>query len=389
MTVLLLAALASAQDFGVEWLDRVTHELEPGPWPLSVHPVQTLFQAGALYEYDTNIFLEPTDRKASNIIIPFARGRLDYAAPRWDAAADVLIDYRRFFQQSQESDFDERAYGRLRYLNSRLTFEVAEIFRHESDPSDAQFAERADRYVSTTSGRGAVQVAPDFSVEANAILSVIDFRDRVFDESDNRNLRADVTAVWRVDSTLDLLGQIGGLLIDYREADAPDARGVFARGGVRGEPLPTLFVTALAGAAALRSDRLDTTGERKELRTADVSVNLRYEAAADLVLFSDYTRQAGFAEPGDPFEIIDRWVTIAEWQATPVLDLRGRVQFDRVHSALGLRRTYVSMGPSAGFSFTGHVRLDAGVTWRHGDLGTPGESVFSDVIAHAGLVISR
>ena len=387
--VLAAPAAARAQDFGVEWLDRVTHEREPVPWPLSVRPVQTSFEAGALYEYDTNIFLEPADRKAANIVIPFARGRLDYAAPRWDAAADILIDYKRYLQDSEESDLDERAYGRLRYINSRNTLQIAEIFRHESDPSDGQFAERAERVVSSTTGHAAVQVSPDFSLEANALLSLVFFRDHSLDDSDNRSLRGDLTAVWRADSSLDLLAQAGWFLIDYRENDVPDSRGVFARAGLRGEPIAALSVTALAGITGVRSEPLEATGERRELRTADASVNLRYEAAQDIVLWGDYTRQAGFAGPGDPFEIIDRWVAIMEWQATPLVDVRGRLQYDRIHSALGLHRSYLSLGPSATLSFTSQLHLDAGVTWRRGELGTPGEGVFNDVVAHAGLVFSR
>src|SRR6185295_7220727 len=110
MAGLAILLCVAAQDFGVEWLDRVTHDREQARYPLAVRPVDTQLQVGALYAYDTNVFLEPDDERAANIAIPFIRGRLDYAAPRWDAAADVLLDYKQYFQQRDESGDDERVY---------------------------------------------------------------------------------------------------------------------------------------------------------------------------------------------------------------------------------------------------------------------------------------
>jgi hypothetical protein len=107
------------------------------------------------------------------------------------------------------------------------------------------------------------------------------------------------------------------------------------------------------------------------------------------VAWADYTCQIGFAEPGDPFEIIDRILAIGEWQATLELALRGRLEHDRAKSALGVERTWWSVGPTGTWSFTAHLKLDAGVAWRRGDLGVPGPSVFGDVVAHLGVVFSR
>jgi hypothetical protein len=387
--IALVFALAAGQEFGVEWLDRVTHEREPARGPMRMRPVETVLQAGALYAYDTNLFLEPDHEDGSNVVIPFVRGRLDYAAPRWDAAADVLLNYKRYLQEPDESSFEQRAYGRLRYLGPRVTLEAAEIFRHESDPIDAVFAERAERYVSSTFGHGAVQITPELALEADVLFGLIFFNDPVFDDSDNWNVRADVTGAWRVAQTLEFLVQAGALAIDYQNRGAADADGYALRAGFRGDPIETLSVAALIGVVDVRSDPLAVTGVRQEARTGDVSVHIRYEAIQNFVVWTDYTRQIGFAGPGDPFQVVDRATAIAEWEVAPEFRLRGRIQYDRVHSALGLRRTFWSAGPGATYAFTPYFRVDAGVTLRVGNLDLPGDSAFSDVIAQVGFVFTR
>ena len=383
-----ILALA-VQDFGVEWLDRVTRDREPAKGPLSVRPVESHFQLGALYVYDTNLYLQPDDRDADNVVIPFLRARMDYAAPRWDAAADVLVNYKRYLDNEDESDLEERAYGRIRYVGPKVQLEAAEIFRHESDAIDAQFSDRAERFLSTTSGRASVEVMPQLTIEANAILGLAFFRDEVLDDSDNWNLRADVGAAWRFMPTLEFVAHAGWLLIDYQDRGAPDADGYYARGGVRGDPLQTLSVVVLGGITRVRSDQVAATGDREEALTGDVTVNVRWEAMPRVVVWGDYKRQAGFAGPGDPFQIINRWVAAAEWQATPKLQVRGRLQHDHVDTALGIERTYWSLGPSIDYAFSPELHLDAGATWRRGDLGAPGDSVFDDVILHVGLVLTR
>jgi hypothetical protein len=273
--LLAVALVSAAQDFGVEWLDRVTHEVEQPHHPLSVRPADLQLQAGALYAYDSNVFLDPNHEHGASVILPFARGRLDYAAPRWDAAADVLVDYRRYAPQERESGDDERAYGRLRYAGPKITLEAAEIFLRESDPVDVQVPERVERIVSTTTGYAALEVTREFTLEADVLLGVVRFHDRRFDDSDNETLRAGAGAAWRVSQTLDVLAQGGGLLIAYQNPEAPDVRGVFARLGVRGEPVSRLSVTALLGITGVRSDPEGSTGQRAQARTGDVSINVR------------------------------------------------------------------------------------------------------------------
>jgi len=384
-----LTFVLAAQDFGVEWLDRVTHELEQPHHPLSVRPVETQLQAGILYAYDSNLFLDPNHEHGASVVLPFARARLDYAAPRWDAAADVLVDYRRYAPQERESGDDERAYGRLRFAGPRVTLEAAEILLHESDPVDVRFPERVDRLVSTTTGHAGVGVTRDLTLEADLLLGVVRFHDRLFDDSDNESLRAGTGAAWRVAESLEVLAQGGWLLIAYQNPGAPDARGAFGRLGIRGEPLSRLSVTALVGVTGVRSDPVPGTGRRVQARTGDISVNVRVEPVEGVVAWADYTREIGFAEPGDPFEIIDRILLVGEWQATPQITLRGRLEHDRAKSALGVDRTWWSVGPTATWSFSAHLKVDAGVAWRTGELGVPGPSVFTDVIAHAGVVLSR
>ncbi|HXX93693.1 MAG TPA: hypothetical protein VEN81_08660 [Planctomycetota bacterium] len=390
-SVAAVALALSAQDFGVEWLDRVTHDVEQPRYPLSVHPVETQLQAGAMYEYDSNVFFDPTrDREhGASVILPFARARLDYAAPRWDAAADLLVDYRRYEPEAHESGDDERAYGRIRYAGPRVTLEVAEILLHESDPVDVQIPERVDRIVSTTTGHGAVEVTHAFSLEADVQVEVARFRDPLYDGSNNEMLRAGAGAAFRVSPSLEVLAQGGWLMIDYTHAETPGAQGAYGRVGVRGDPVSRLSVTALVGVIGVRSETVPSTGQHEEARTADVSINLRYEPMDGLVLWADYTREIGFAEPGDPFEVIDRAVLIGEWQATPKVSLRARLERDDAKSALGVEHTWWSLGPTATWAFSGHIKADLGVTYRRGELSGAGQDTFSDVVGHLGVVFTR
>src|SRR5438105_14732363 len=88
----IVPAIARAQDYGRDWLDRVTHQMIEEDAPLAPHPFSYKASVGELYQYDSNIFLTDTDRKADSIFLTFAQARFNLAQPNFDAAADLAID---------------------------------------------------------------------------------------------------------------------------------------------------------------------------------------------------------------------------------------------------------------------------------------------------------
>ena len=68
---LVLASSASAQDFGTQWIDRVTHQLIEEEGALTPRPLDITASVGELYAYDTNLFLTHTDRTADSVFTTF------------------------------------------------------------------------------------------------------------------------------------------------------------------------------------------------------------------------------------------------------------------------------------------------------------------------------
>ncbi len=390
-TALAYLALAAAQDFAVDWLDRVNHEMREARPPFSNRPVQSRSEVGSMYYYDENIFLEEKDEESESVVVPFVHGRMEYAEVQLDMALDFLLSYKRYLDEDDETDFEQRVFGRLRYAGAQFQAELAEVLRHESDPIDSVFADRAERWVSDTVPTLVYDFNNLFSAEASANIEVVRFEDAPFDRSDNLNIRADASLVYRGAGGLEFLGQAGWISIEYDSSSGPPgSRGAYARGGMRGDLTPSLAVEALAGWTEVKSDTLPS-GEKEELPTADALVRIKYLPMEQLTLWGDFTRMITWAGGQDPFQAVNRWVGIAEWQMNQQIGFRGRFQYDYAHTALGIERTFWSAGGSLTYRFREGVLFDAGVTWRAGEVSDVpgGDKEFEGAIFHVGLVATN
>ena len=389
--ILALAALLS-QDLSSEWIDRVSRDVLQAKGPLPVQMLKHTLVMGAYAAWDTNVNLESSDEDEQTVIVPFLSVRLDYSERQFDAAADVLVNWKQYIPDHEASDDEERVYGRIRFIGPRLSLEAAEIFQHVSDPVDVVFADRVDRLLSDTIGRARLEASGVFGLEADASFGVVRFQEKSFDEGDNWNLRAGLGATARMSSTLELVAQGGVFWIDYRYSTGapPDAEGVFARGGVRGDLLPTLSLTALAGVARATSDDYASGQEGEEEETGEAEVHLRWEASPQVTLFADYSRQFTFAVGTDPFQLVNRGILAGEWDVTSEVRLLGRLQYDWADAPSGLEREYASAGASVRWRSHEQVFFDAGATYRWGDASGAGlDSDYEDWVFHFGVLITN
>ncbi len=400
LAVLLSASAARAQDFGIEWIDRVTHEFQAGRGPLEPRALAYTATGGVAYYHDSNVFLEEDNEDSDSIIIPFVRGRIDYAEQNFEVAADLLLNYKWYSDEDDANDAEQRFFGRMQYADAGVSADLALLVRNESDPLNAVFIDRVERVVADVAPGVSVDLVEYLAVELAAAFQIVRFEDDILaDRTDNESLRADLTVVYRSAWAIDFLLQGGVLAIRYTDADdaagvptaPPDVDGVYARGGFRGDVLADLHVQALAGWTKAESDDFDLAGGAtafgQEHSTADVLLRARYDALETLSITGDYTRLIGFAGGQDPFQVVNRLLGILEYQASPEVSVRGRVQFDRVDSALGVDRDYVSVGGSASYRPVEYLTLDGGVTWRTGQV--TGQVVakqeFDDTIFHLGV----
>ncbi len=397
-----LVALLALQDFGVDWIDRVTRELQAERGPFDPRPLAWTASAGVAWYHDDNLFLEDSGEDSDSVLVPFARGRLDYQDPSVSLAADLLLDHKWYSDADDARGSEERFFGRAQYTEPFVSADLAVLLRRESDPVDAVFLDRADRFVSDVLPRLSIDVVETVALELSGHLQAVRFgEDALADASDNFNFRADVTVVARTAGEIDLLLQGGWLGIRYRDHEdaaglptaPPDVDGFAVRAGFRGPLLPSLTLEALAGYVSVESDEFDlllAPGEREELPTADALVRARYQAGERLTLAAAYTRTISFAGGLDPFQVVNRALGTAELQATPEVSLRGRLQFDRTDSALGVERDYWSAGATLAYKPLEFVLLDAGATFRAGE--TRGDVLssaeFDNAIFHLGAAVS-
>ncbi len=404
--VVLLAAPAAAlaQDFGTEWMDRVTHERLQDRGPLKPVPVAVTLSGGLAFYHDDNLFLEDGSEDDDNILIPFVGARVDYAEPEFEVAADLLANYKRYFDDSPDnhSDYEQRFYGRARYLGARMNLELVQLLQNLSDPTDVVFANRIERTVSDTTGRFAWDITRTVAFEAAGHLQVVRFEDKVPSIIENNNLRADGSIVYRVPNGFDWVFQGGYLLIDYEakqsRGGAPDAEGWYGRLGFRGEPNERLRLEALLGFAGVQSSKFLGTAEREEMNTAEAIVRSRFQVVEQVAVTADFSRLVGFAGitgvggNRDPFQIVNRVTAWVDIEPAEKFAVRPRVQYDRAMSSLGIDRDFLALGISATYQVLDQPSLvvDAGLTWREGE--TAGDVVlaqeFENLIFHAGFVVT-
>lgn len=408
LVVLSLAApaAASAQEFGREWIDRVTHQLEAGRGPLKTKPVEWDVTGGVTYEFDDNVYLHEEDEVEDSIIIPFARLAASYAESRFEVEGDLLANYKIYADEDDLDDDEQRLYLKLRQVGSRFSLGVEEIFQRVSDPLDVIFADRAERIVSNTIGRLTYDLTRQWIMEAYGNYQIVRFEGDDFDVLNNNLFRGEGSLIYRAPSGLDLVGQVGWMNISYSDGQAegapPDAWGWYARGGVRGELVPRLAAQAFVGWSEIESDYFAGTTEDVEEGTVDAAVNVMYEATETVRFFFDYTRQYTFGGSSftdvsgntflEPFQVVNRLLGLIQVEVTPTVSLRARAQFDFTKSPEDVERTYISVGGAAQVRPAEWIILDAGVTFRTGetDFNIDGADTveYDNLIIHAGVALT-
>jgi hypothetical protein len=392
MVIPLLLLSAALQDPALEWIDRVGHDVVQAKGPLNARPLHHALTVGLLSSYENNVNLEDGDEDAETVLMAFLGVRVDYTERQVEAAVDFLGDFKEYIPDHEFSDEEERAYGRIRFLGPKLSLEAAEIFQHVSDPVDAVFADRVARFVSQTIGHGRLEASGAFALEADVDAGLVRFQEKEFDNGDNWNLRAGLGAAARLSSTLEAVARAGMLLIDYRYRTGapPDVDGLYAHAGVRGDLLPQLSVTAVLGAARASSEDFDTGADGKDGEAGEAALHLRWQATPTLTLYGDYSRQMTFGAGIEPFQVVNRGVLLAEFEATQEVRLRGRAQLDHADGALGLEREYATLGASVQWQSHPQVFFDAGVLYRRGDTsGAPADADYDDAVVHLGVVLTN
>ena len=385
VAVLLASTPAFAQDFGRQWIDRVTHDLQQERGPLSEKPVDFHAWGGVQYQYDSNVFLKTKKEDADSIIIPFARARLEYGEQKFFFLADLLANHKFYADEDSADGHEERFYARGRYTDARYSLDLSEIVTRTSDPIDAVFQDRVARVVSNTIGRATFDLTDAFYFEANGNFQVVRWLDDPFDTfADNNNARVDGGFGWRSPFGWEVLAQFGWYGIFYQndqtDGAPPDADGIFVRGGFRGEVVADLSVEALIGYTQVDSDDFDVPPaagpDGKEHSTADASIQVHYDATELVTLTAGYTRLISFAPmPNDPWQVLNRFLLRGSYLATDQIDVFARLQVDHASSSQGIQRDWWSVGGGANYVINQYVVVDASVTFRSGE--TEGQVVKS------------
>ncbi|HXG60987.1 MAG TPA: hypothetical protein VNO22_06425 [Planctomycetota bacterium] len=387
-------AAVAAQDFGTSWIDRVTHERVQDRGPLKPKPVSFTASGGLAAYFDDNIFLTEDDETDDTVWIPFVGARIDYAEPRFDASADFLGNYKYYADEEGARDYEQRFFGRARYVESRFTAEIVQILRNESDPIDAVFINRAERLVSDTSPRFSYDLTRTVAFEAAANAQLVRFEESAFRSVENNNYRFDGAFVYRLANGYDWLLQGGYLLIDYSDRQSrggtADAEGWYGRLGFRGDVGPRLSIEALVGFAHVQSVRIRGTNDEEEGNSIEAIARVRYEAMERLTFFADFARLFTFAGGGDPFQMVNRFVLGAQYEVIEDLTARARLQVEQTDSALGVERRYIAAGVSAAYRFTDYLAAEGGATFRTGEVtgDVAADTEFDNKIFHLGVVFT-
>ena len=180
--ILALAAMtrASAQDVGAQWVDRITRELQADKLPLT-QPSQFTYgaDAGLQYAYDSNLFLTQNDRTSDEVWIPFVQANAAYAEPQWELSGDLMVDYKYYVHTHGARDTEERVMLKGGFTGPVVGGSFVQLIRNESDPLDATFANRDQRLVSDTLPRMYVDITPIFAVEADGLVDIVRFKEKV------------------------------------------------------------------------------------------------------------------------------------------------------------------------------------------------------------------
>ncbi len=400
------ATSAVAQDFGTDWIDRVSNQLTSERGPLSVKPWELHATGGVAYYFDDNVYLMENDEVDDSIIIPFVRATLDYSEPRFEFAMDALLNYKYYLDDDDDdstptvldstegaSDDEERVYLRARQASSRYSIELAQILQRVSDPIGVLFTERAERFVSNTIPRITFDLSRQWAIEGTGNYQVVRYDDHDLGLAlENNAGRADGALVYRTAQGVDLLARVGWQDIGYKgeqsEGAPPDAWGWYAHLGFRGDLMQRLYLEAFAGYDHIESDYFLGTSVDQEDNTMGANVALRYELSETMLLSVEYARQFTFAGAGDPYQRVDRVLGMFEAELTPEIGLKLRGQYDHAMTALSTERNYFSGGGSAWWKPIAWMLIDAGVTFRSGDVESQDgtiDSEYDGTIFHVGV----
>jgi hypothetical protein len=396
----LCAALpAAAQDFGTRWADRVVKDLYAERGPLDA---QLTYDASAgLYVYsDSNVFLSETGEVDDVVLVPFVSGRIAYSEPNFEAAAELLVNYKSYSDLDDANDDEERFYGRLRYVGTEMNAGLVLVLRHESDPTSVLFLERVERTVADILPQVSFDLTPVFSIEISGLVQVVRHADdAVASGQDNENFSGKIALVYKLEGGIDALvegglGQInytgdlgaGGVMLS-----PPDADVWFAHAGIRGELLPQMSVTALVGATGAQSDDYtNPVAEGPDDTTGSAAIIAQYTGVERFEFTASYHRAFTFAGGLDPYQITNRFLALAEYLVTEQLTIGARAQVEHTSSALDVQRDYISVGANATFKAHEYVLIDGGVTYRLGDTSgnVSASTEYDDVILYLGIALA-
>lgn len=392
LTLILLPVMqAFADPVALDWMDRVTHEVQQEDGPLSDKPLQWHVYGGVFGYYTDNVFLTPNRfRKDDYVAVPFLRGRVDYQDARWETAADLLLSYDAYYDTYAPRNDQEHFYGKLRFVDGILDAQLVEVARHESDPVDAVFTEHAGRWVTDTLPRVGIKIKELIRLEAFANIETVHFEGRRFNALENENYRAGASALVEVTENFSLGASGGYLRISYRESDVtPNADGWFAQALVRGEPVEQLLVEAGLGYSRIHPfHRQPGTDERNSGQGFDAELHVRYRAAESLLLQADYTRHFGFAGGTSSYQTLDRVLAFVEWEPVEKLKVKLRGQADRVRPSNSAIRTYMSAGFDVGYQFSPNFAVSGGATARVGNTHKVTNDNYDNWIVFLGLIFS-
>ncbi|HLY10936.1 MAG TPA: hypothetical protein VKW04_16670 [Planctomycetota bacterium] len=393
MCFLLPAREAAAQDFGQDWIDRITHEAEQDRGPLSPKPFAWTADAGVQYAFDNNIFLTQSNKKSDSIVIPFVQAGLTYSESKFDIEANLLADYKYYVKENPDDD-EERFFIRARQTSSRWNFEISELFLNVSDPSGVLFLNRVKRVVSTTVPKVAVDVARNWSLELNGNIQLVRFQQKVYsDGQENNNFSVDAAAVYHTSYGFDALGVVGYYNINYLLSKlafggTPDAFGYYGKVGFRGNIVERLSLEGTLGYSTVVTDFFPATGTSIHSGTMVFNANLKYEASDKVNFYLDGIRMYAFEGFGDPYQLISTFAFLAEVQLTEQLKFRGRLQFDYSESALHVTRDYLNANAGLSYKFSSHWLLDGSAGYRWGKTENVGQVKFGDVVLAIGIDFS-
>lgn len=387
--VIALGASASAQDFGVQWADRIQHIVLDDDSPAQPSPFTLGFAAGEVLSYDSNIFLTNTGATNDTIFTTFGQVTLKYAAQTWDAEVDALVNYNAYSDTTDASTDEERIFGRIRAHGPTASLLLSEIFRRESSPTDAVFTDRARRMVSDTIAEATFRLNDNLWFEAISTIEYVHFQDEEFQTADNINSRSMGTMAWKTKRVgMDVLVQAGYLTIHYQDFDAPpDAYGWIGRLGVRGDAAPNLHLFMAAGMTHVDSVNSHQLGRAPSMLTMDAEMHLAYTVSDTFTVYGSYSRRAGFAGGTAAYQIIDTLSAVAEYTPREDLKIRARFQHDRTHDSNSDIRSWISTSIGPEYTLFEHLILEAHATYRMGR--TPesvGDDKFGDMILSVGII---